>query len=520
MSISLTHIFSYLPPPRPVVPLDYNLGFFNILLTALVLAAPHTGGWKLFRIGVAAPFISALWVYLAFVPVTICNYDHWGIPVLLASFVARTFELLVFFPAETHTHRLVPRKPLPVDSTKLSPVAITSENTPLVPEQVPPPFTLAKLYWAASLWWSFRGLGWNYCCPLPASSRKAPFIKGSSRKEFFIAQAKFFALAWIWHDLMRTIMVFTEAADFFLPGATMSYDDLSFGQRALYSIIVVSRTWYGLNLAHVTSSCFIVALGGLLGWEGEIWSPWGWPPLFGNFAELWKYPGLSTMWSRTWQGYNRRWLYVFGWIGISENILHLTHTGISSHPQAPPDSSSSANTPSPSGRVSPSHPIPTTGQSVQLPVKKMTTRLMFQNLVKSTIVFALSGLQHDLGTYALLSKTRANQNITLQDALILTPFFVIQPLALAGEAAVKTVWRGWKFKAHPTWKKGSVGYTGQPGWLVLSERLLGFIWTWFWLGTSAKYFVKGTVTGGAYWSQEGEVYPSLIGGLWKGAWFH
>ncbi|WVQ75037.1 hypothetical protein IAR50_004646 [Cryptococcus sp. DSM 104548] len=226
------------------------------------------------------------------------------------------------------------------------------------------------------------------------------------------------------------------------------------------------------------------------------------------------------MWSRTWHGYNRRWLYAFGWIGISENILHLPHTGISSHPVIPPGSSPSSKAPSASDRVSPNYPIATTAPSEPLPVKRMTVHLMFQNLVKSTIVFALSGLQHDLGTYALLSKTRPGQNITLHDALVLTPFFVVQPLALAGEAAIKTVWRGWKFKAHPTWKKGSVGYTGEPGWLVFSERLIGFVWTWCWLGTSAKFYVAGAVNAGAYWSQEGEVYPSLIGGLWKGAWYH
>ncbi|WVQ75038.1 hypothetical protein IAR50_004647 [Cryptococcus sp. DSM 104548] len=229
MSVSLTHIFSHLPSPRPVVPLDYILGSLNILLTTFVLAAPHTDGWKLFRVGVAAPLISAIWVYLSFVPVTTCDYDHWGIPILLASFIARTYELLVFFPAETHTHRLVPRVPSLTD-TKLSPVLSPSEKAPLVPEQIPLPFTLAKLYWASSLWWSLRGIGWNYCCSLPASSSKALFTKGSSRKEFFIVQAKFFVLAWIWQDLMRTVMVFTEASAFFLPGATVTYDDLNLQQ--------------------------------------------------------------------------------------------------------------------------------------------------------------------------------------------------------------------------------------------------------------------------------------------------
>lgn len=146
----------------------------------------------------------------------------------------------------------------------------------------------------------------------------------------------------------------------------------------------------------------------------------------------------------------------------------MTHTGLSSHPSVPPDSSSSANTPSPSGRVSPNHPIPTT--PTQLPSKRMTPMLMFQNLVKSTIVFGLSGLQHDCGTLVLLMKTHPGKIRYFKDILILTPFFVIQPLALAGEAMVKTTWRGWKSRSHPTWKLGK-----QPGWLTFVERLLGFI---------------------------------------------
>lgn len=53
-----------------------------------------------------------------------------------------------------------------------------------------------------------------------------------------------------------------------------------------------------------------------MGWEGEMWSPWGWPPLFGNFKELWRYPGLSTMWSRV-----RRQAYVMIIINIDKRSV-------------------------------------------------------------------------------------------------------------------------------------------------------------------------------------------------------
>lgn len=97
---------------------------------------------------------------------------------------------------------------------------------------------------------------------------------------------------------MRSLMNLTSARAFFHPNPTLTYADLTLGQKAIYSIMVVTRTWYGLNLPHVLAALLCVGIAGLMGWEGEMWSPWGWPPLFGNFTELWRYPGLSTMWSR------------------------------------------------------------------------------------------------------------------------------------------------------------------------------------------------------------------------------
>lgn len=223
------------------------------------------------------------------------------------SFIFRTYELLVFFPAEEHTHRFVHRtNPRPLPSVlALKPPSSSNDTQPLVPERVPAPYTLAKFYWATSLWWSWRGVGWNYCCPLPSSSRREPYTKGSPRRAYFFSRLSFIAAAWLFYDLMRSLMNLTPARAFFHPNPILAYTDLTLSQKALYSIMVVTRTWYGLNFSHVLASLLFVGIGGLTGWEGEMWSPWGWPPLFGNFKELWRYPGLSTMWSRV-----RRQAYV------------------------------------------------------------------------------------------------------------------------------------------------------------------------------------------------------------------
>lgn len=79
----LSSFITLLPPQHPVTPFDYNLGFFNAFLTTVILSLPHQGPWRIFRIAIAAPVICAIWGYLMFVPVTLSNYDHWGIPILL-----------------------------------------------------------------------------------------------------------------------------------------------------------------------------------------------------------------------------------------------------------------------------------------------------------------------------------------------------------------------------------------------------------------------------------------------------
>ncbi|WVW86750.1 hypothetical protein I302_108804 [Kwoniella bestiolae CBS 10118] len=530
--IPLSPVLSKLPPLHLKNPTDYNLAFGTLSFTVIVLTTPHTGGWKLFRAGIVAPLCIAVFGYLVLCTEDEHDFNHWGVATLMGSFIMRILEFFIFFPPEENCHRLVPRSQghSPSHESKLkSPQS--QEEVVLIPEPVPPPFTLAKFYWSFSLWFSYRGIGWNTSCPLGASSRRDPYLRTSSRTHFVMVQMRKWILAYLVDDFFRAIRNIHSASFFSgLPGA-VPYHQLSQFERGINSTAVVVRIYFSLVNSHIAMSIICVIIGGLLGWETEMYAPWGWPPLFGDLDELWRYPGLSTLWSRTWQGYNRRWLYVLGWIGIGENLLGLTHTGISSHPSVPPTSkttlasgsfdSSSRNSPNPSGQISPSHPLPSSAiPNSDSPIirRKMSTKLMVQNLIKSFITFLLSGIIHDVGSLALLLKNRSSgDTIYLNDVLRLTPFFIVQPFALAIEALIKTCWRTWKSRKHPSWKRGK---GGEPGWLVTTERLIGFIWTWVWLGFTARPFVEGMAQLGAYRRDGGrELFWSFWGGVIWGKWY-
>ncbi|OCF35136.1 hypothetical protein I316_03177 [Kwoniella heveanensis BCC8398] len=559
--IPLDPLFALLPKTHPQTEKDILLGLATIGFVQLLLATPYTPGWRLFRAAVGAPIACGLFGWVIVAAVDVYDINQWGVAILSASFIFKVFEYFLFFPPEEHCHRLVPRsssrstkssghsngdtptsklKARSEDTTSVG-VNETQEEEALVPEPVPAGFTWAKLCWAASLWFSYRGIGWNYVCPLPRSAYQPPYTRQSSRKAFLIKQLKMWVFGYLVDDFFRAYRNCSSAAPFFsgLPGIAPPYSSLTQYERAIYSIAVVVRVWFGLINSHIGWSMGMVILGGILGWETEMFAPWGWPPLFGGLVELWKHPGLSTMWSRTWQGYNRRWLYVLGWIGIGENILGFTHTGISSHPTIPPKapsdltSSTAVNTPHPSGHVSPSHPLPTTPP--KLPTKRMSTKLMLQNLVKSFVVFTLSGLHHDVGSLACLIKNHPpGAPIYTHHLFRLTAFFVLQPVGLTIEALVKTLWRSWKAKAHPEWKKTPTPTSssdsspkssnalsgGEPAWLIRTERILGFAWTWIWLGWTARWFVEGMAQLGNYRRGEGrEEFWSLFGGLIYGKWY-
>ena len=162
-------------------------------------------------------------------------------------------------------------------------------------EPLPPPFTLAKAFWALSLFSSWRGIGWNFTAPLSALAKQPPFARTSSRRSFVWRQIKYLpvliSFGWATQAYMRTV-----GLDFF--AGNTSYDALPLSHKFGHSLAVVSRVVWALNVGYIPVSIACVLWGGWRGWEGEFWSPWGWPPILGGLREVWEYPGLSTMWSR------------------------------------------------------------------------------------------------------------------------------------------------------------------------------------------------------------------------------
>ncbi|KAL7422971.1 hypothetical protein Q5752_002269 [Cryptotrichosporon argae] len=567
---SLQTLRAALPTPRPARLLDVVAGFALPTITALLLVpGPCTSTYLLRR--AAAPLVIGAWAYLAWVPLQLSTEDRWGVSVLAISLMMRTLELLVFFPPEGHVYRVQPAPPPappPAPASQAVPDQLAHAGATTVAEPVPPPYTLAKFWWALSLWWSFRGIGWNYSPSLPTSSLREPYLPTSSRRAYLLTRAWHLARAWAILDLVRLYQLRLDPAFFIgTPGAPPAYAALGVLHRAAYSVAVAARVWFSLEQPHVACSILLVGLGALTGWTGEWCEPRGWPPMFGGLRDLWRHPGLGYMWSRTWNQYNRRVLHVLCWVGIGERVLGLPHSGEPTRPRPPvasaavglrlapappgsetdklgpitaapsastllspaastsPSPSSSASpspSPSPSGRSSPSNPLPIAPAS-RAPPKPLA--LYASNLAKSVIVFLVSGLMHDWGTLVLtLDAVGRGEPRAWADALVLTPFFAVQPAGLVVEAIVKRLWRSFKrdHSGHGP-RKASEDGTGAAAEkvpvtpaLVLVERAVGFVWTWVWLGYTARHFVEGMCRIGV-WEHDGPLFSPaarVIYGKW------
>jgi hypothetical protein len=103
----------------------------------------------------------------------------------------------------------------------------------------------------------------------------------------------------------------------------------------------------------------------------------------------------------------------------------------------------------------------------------------------------------------MLDAVGRGETVRWRDLFSLSPFFVAQPVALAFEAVIKHRWR--KFK-H------SRGF--QPGSLITLERVVGFIWTWLWLGWTAGWFVEGMSRLGVWRHWPGKTYMSALWWVW------
>lgn len=133
-----------------------------------------------------------------------------------------------------------------------------------------------------------------------------------------------------------------------------------------------------------------------------------------------------------------------------------------------------------SGRLSPSNPLPKSS-----PEKK--TPDVAANLIKSAITFTLSGLHHDCSSLLLLLDKMGRGEKELPLGLMVTPFFMIQPLGLVVEALVKRRWRA---------VRKSLGLPEAA--IRAIEFVIGNTWTWVWLGWTARWYVRCLSEIGAY----------------------
>ena len=309
----IPQIFDFSPRrPRPV---DYALSFGNLLLIPFLLCTPLTPAWRVIRAAVFAPLTMAIWAHV--IPLAKESVvDQWGSSTLMAFFMGRCLSMFVLYPPEENVYRVQVRKVSTKsdnrqanghangylkDSKAPSPAGSTADqkSLDLQVEIIPPPWTVAKFYWANSLWWSWRGIGWSYAPPLPPSSTRRPFSRDSTRKQYLTYRLKHWLAFRILSEFVFLYINLSRDSPFFLhrPGAKL-YTDMTQLERAVHSLIIVGWVIQSLERDHIHMSILFVSIGGIMGWEGEMWSPWGWPPMFGGFRDLWENPGLSFTWSR------------------------------------------------------------------------------------------------------------------------------------------------------------------------------------------------------------------------------
>lgn len=73
-------------------PLDYNLAFLLIFLTALVLVTPLTPGYRLFRQAIAGPAITFGWLYTAWVPYVRNDAEQWEVTILSSESISMNLQ--------------------------------------------------------------------------------------------------------------------------------------------------------------------------------------------------------------------------------------------------------------------------------------------------------------------------------------------------------------------------------------------------------------------------------------------
>jgi len=288
--VALTTIYPLSPHPMRLI--DMALFPLANLITAIALLGPARPAWQMIRKGFLAPLAVGIHLYFGYFAVPVSYEDHWGQMIFSSAWAFRVLQHLVFFPAEDHCFRVKPRAN---DENGQG-----SDTNPLVlvAEPVPAPWTRARFYWAWSLSWSLRGIGWNYTPPLVPAANGHPFLRGSSRSAFVAYQLRKLLINTLAIDIIRTYMNVNPSASAFFSSHQPHYAGLTQWQRAVLSTCVALRTCLGIVKSFYMGSIFLVLIGGCMGWEGEMWSPWGYPPVFGSLQDTWRLPGVSTAWSR------------------------------------------------------------------------------------------------------------------------------------------------------------------------------------------------------------------------------
>ncbi|BEI83310.1 hypothetical protein CcaverHIS002_0311780 [Cutaneotrichosporon cavernicola] len=136
----------------------------------------------------------------------------------------------------------------------------------------------------------------------------------------------------------------------------------------------------------------------------------------------------------------------------------------------------------------------------------------WSNLIKSVLVFTLSGLYHDISSVLLLLDALGRrETINARDVLSLSPFFLVQPIAIAAEAFLVPRFRAIK-------RARGIQRHDEGPLLTLVERAAGFAYVWLWLGWSAGFFVDGMARLGVWPVWEATLLgwnASLFVPLWK-----
>lgn len=180
------------------------LTLFILSSCILIALTPPTRGWKIVR----ASLLPLLVIYQAHFSIfTLAPKweTQWGNITGQLWHLEKALEVMWFYPGEEHCYRVRRRADMVQDKGDKA-MKGEEKGDELLPETIPPPRTLAKLYWSLNLWFSERGIGWNYAAPLPDSSRRHPFTRTSGRIPFLFNRGMYLTIVYLVSDLARSYM--------------------------------------------------------------------------------------------------------------------------------------------------------------------------------------------------------------------------------------------------------------------------------------------------------------------------